>query len=144
MDENKPKTVLSFKEQITCIIRLSWGQNLDFIGIGSGNSVQVYNAYENVSLFYKKLDYRLVSKGFQRRAINRFFRNLNSITTMTAGFVSLAQESWLLCGGGTAVTGFDIDGKEVYWNVASELINTTCLADLTNRNRSQVGATQEV
>ena len=118
MDENKPKTVLSFKEQITCIIRLSWGQNLDFIGIGSGNSVQVYNAYENVSLFYKKLDY--------------------SISTMTAGFVSLAQESWLLCGGGTAVTGFDIDGKEVYWNVASELINTTCLADLTNRNRSQV------
>ena len=70
IDDKKPKAVLSFKEQITCIIRLSWGANgLDFIGIGSGNSIQVYNAYENVSQFYKKLDY--------------------SITTLTAGFVSV-------------------------------------------------------
>lgn len=119
IDETKPKAVLSFKEQITCIIRLSWGPNgLDFIGIGSGNSIQVYNAYENVSQFYKKLDY--------------------SITTLTAGFVALGTESWLICGGGNALTGFDMDGKEVYWNVSSDTINTTCLADLTNRTRNQV------
>ena len=36
------------------------------------------------------------------------------------------------------MTGFDIDGKEVYWNVSSDTVNTACLADLTNRNRNQV------
>ena len=50
--------VLKFKEEINGIITLGWGPvpNLDVIGIGSSESIQVYNAFENVSIFYKKID----------------------------------------------------------------------------------------
>ena len=57
INSTKP-IVLKFKEEINAIITLGWGSapNLDVIGIGSSESIQVYNAFENVSIFYKKID----------------------------------------------------------------------------------------
>ena len=57
INSTKP-IVLKFKEEINAIITLGWGTapNLDVIGIGSSESIQVYNAFENVSIFYKKID----------------------------------------------------------------------------------------
>ena len=75
--------------------------------------IQVYNAYENVSLFYRKLE--------------------DGVCCLSAGFLSGITESWLLCGGECSFTGFDIDGNETYWNVASDTISSICFADLVNK-----------
>ena len=57
INSTKP-IVLKFKEEINAIITLGWvtAPNMDAIGIGSSESIQVYNAFENVSIFYKKID----------------------------------------------------------------------------------------
>ena len=41
---------------------------------------------------------------------------------MATGFLSGMTESWLLCGGECSFIGFNSQGEEVYWNVASDTI----------------------
>ena len=118
LDSQSNPKVLGFKEEIVSVIKLSWGKDrIDFIGVGTSTSVQVYNAFENVSLFYKKLE--------------------DGLSTLAAGFMSGITESWLLCGGECSFTGFNIEGEETYWNVASDTISSICFADLINKGRNQ-------
>ena len=42
---------------------------------------------------------------------------------MATGFLSGMTESWLLCGGECSFIGFNSQGEEVYWNVASDTIS---------------------
>lgn len=55
-------------------------------------------------------------------------RNANQIyfSALATGFLSGMTESWLLCGGECSFIGFNSQGEEVYWNVASDTISYVC------------------
>ena len=50
-------------------------------------------------------------------------RKLHIFSALATGFLSGMTESWLLCGGECSFIGFNSQGEEVYWNVASDTIS---------------------
>ncbi|CBY18271.1 unnamed protein product [Oikopleura dioica] len=117
----KPVTVIDVKDEVISIAAAPWKtatQKYQLLLIASSSTIQLYDIYENHSLFHRILP--------------------DEIRTISIGCVAEKTESWILTGGESSITGFDKTGSEVYWNVSSDAVNAICFVDLIGKNYDQI------
>ena len=117
----KPVTVIDVKDEVISIAAAPWktgAQKYQLLLIASSSTIQLYDIYENHSLFHRILP--------------------DEIRTISIGCVAEKTEPWILTGGESSITGFDKTGSEVYWNVSSDAVNAICFVDLIGKNYDQI------